>query len=347
MRSSDYRQLFLQDTPLLDVRAPVEFTQGHFPRSHNRPLLDDQQRQQIGLRYKQQGQDAAIELGWQLATDAIQTARLKAWGEFCQHHPNALLYCFRGGLRSQLSQQLLAKAGIDIPIVEGGYKAMRRFLLEQLQRACASAALIIIAGPTGSGKTKAIQAIDRAIDLEHRACHRGSVFGATAQPQPAQISFENQISVDWLKLGTQAPVFMEDEGRLIGRLALPQELQTAMAQAPMVVVQEPLEQRVEWVLQDYVDPALGGAQHAAFAAAIQASLGRIKKRLGGLRHRELAAQFEHACQGGERDKFRKPVACLLRDYYDPMYNYQLCQRRGQRLFQGPLGAVIEYCKDKK
>ena len=70
--SSDYRQLFLQDTPLLDVRAPVEFIKGAFPNATNRPILDDQQREIIGKRYKNAGQDEAIRLGLKLATDEVR-----------------------------------------------------------------------------------------------------------------------------------------------------------------------------------------------------------------------------------------------------------------------------------
>ena len=49
--ASDIERLFLEQTPLLDVRAPVEFAKGAFPAASNLPLLDDLQREQVGIRY--------------------------------------------------------------------------------------------------------------------------------------------------------------------------------------------------------------------------------------------------------------------------------------------------------
>jgi tRNA 2-selenouridine synthase SelU len=48
----DYQKIFLEDIPLLDVRAPVEFDRGAFPHSQNIPILDDPQREAIGTCYK-------------------------------------------------------------------------------------------------------------------------------------------------------------------------------------------------------------------------------------------------------------------------------------------------------
>ena len=132
---TDLRALFLSQRPLLDVRAPVEFAEGAFPHASNLPLLTDEERHQVGIRYKQQGQDAAIELGYALVDAPSKAARIAAWASWARQHPEGVLYCFRGGLRSRLTQQMLAQeAGIIVPRVAGGYKAMRRFLLETMQQ---------------------------------------------------------------------------------------------------------------------------------------------------------------------------------------------------------------------
>ena len=125
--TADYRRLFLQDTPLLDVRAPVEFARGAVPNATNLPLLDDLQREQIGIRYKNAGQEEAIRLGLELATPKIRAQRLRDWQGFSDAHPDGFIYCFRGGLRSRTTQQWLQQQGVDYPLVRGGYKAMRRF----------------------------------------------------------------------------------------------------------------------------------------------------------------------------------------------------------------------------
>ncbi|WP_299775273.1 tRNA 2-selenouridine(34) synthase MnmH [uncultured Pseudoteredinibacter sp.] len=347
----DYQKIFLSDRPMLDVRAPIEFEQGHFQHAQNKPLLDNQQRQSIGLCYKEQGQDAAIEMGWQMATEEVIEARINHWAEFTRANPEGCLYCFRGGLRSRFSQQLLQQHGIDYPIVKGGYKAMRQFLLQELKQACQEAPLIIIAGPTGSGKTKAIEQIERCIDLEAEACHRGSAFGQLLNAQqPAQISFENNISQRWLKLGRERAVLMEDEGRLIGRLNLPDYLQAAMQKAPLVQIEEPLEQRCQWVIEDYVLSPLQHISLEEFSHNLSANLYRIRKRLGGLRYQALQKEFEQACQSWSKQQeasaFYGPIEQLLRDYYDPMYKYQLQQRQGQVLFRGRCQELVDWCREQ-
>jgi tRNA 2-selenouridine synthase len=128
--SSDYAGLFLADTPLLDTRAPLEFARGAFPAARNLPLMSDEERAAVGSCYKQRGQDAAIALGQELVSGVIRDARITAWREFARAHPEGYLYCFRGGLRSQIVQQWLRDSGIDYPRVSGGYKAMRRFLID-------------------------------------------------------------------------------------------------------------------------------------------------------------------------------------------------------------------------
>ena len=113
---TDYRHIFLNDVPMMDVRAPVEFGQGAFPGVANLPLMDDGERQQVGTCYKHKGQEAAIALGHQLVSGATKRQRIEAWAQFAQTHPQGVLYCFRGGLRSQIVQQwLLNEAGIDYP----------------------------------------------------------------------------------------------------------------------------------------------------------------------------------------------------------------------------------------
>lgn len=124
---TDYRDIFLNDRPMMDTRAPVEFVKGAFPGVVNLPLMTDDERQRVGTCYKQQGQQAAIVLGHELVSGAIKAERVEQWAQFARANPDGYLYCFRGGLRSQIVQQWLHEAGLDYPRVGGGYKAMRTF----------------------------------------------------------------------------------------------------------------------------------------------------------------------------------------------------------------------------
>lgn len=355
--TQDYRALFLGDVPMMDMRAPTEFLQGAFPSARSLPLMSDDERAQVGTCYKQRGQQAAIELGHQLVSGATKQRRLAQWSEFARLHPQGYLYCFRGGLRSQTVQQWLRESGIDYPLVSGGYKSMRRFLLEELERSVAHAEFVLISGKTGTGKTRVINQLSRSIDLEGLANHRGSSFGQLPEPQPRQIDFENTLSIALMQLLAQGErrIYLEDEGRLIGRLYLPEVLREKMGHAPMLAVEQTLEQRVDVVIEDYVldlgrrYAALHGEDGAQqHSEKLQQDLLRIRKRLGGERHQEISAlmaeAFQRQWQDGDLSLHREWVAFLLENYYDPMYDYQLSQREGQQLFHGDRDAVVAFAR---
>ena len=160
---SDYTRLFLEDTPLLDVRAPVEFEAGAFPTAHNLPLLTDEERHLIGIRYKEAGQEAAVELGRELVNGLPRKERTERWAQFVEKHPQGVLYCFRGGMRSRITQEwIYAATGIAYPRIKGGYKALRNFLLEQIELSVSQLQPLVIGGRTGAGKTILIK---RVFDL--------------------------------------------------------------------------------------------------------------------------------------------------------------------------------------
>jgi tRNA 2-selenouridine synthase len=192
---TDYRDIFLNDRPMMDARAPVEFLKGSFPGVVNLPLMNDHERQRVGTCYKQHGQQAAVELGHQLVSGAIKTERVQAWADFARAHPDGLLYCFRGGLRSQIVQQWLKdEAGIDYPRVGGGYKAMRTFLLDTMDQAVAQCDFVLLGGMTGTGKTEVLTQLNNGLDLEGYANHRGSSFGKSAPAASSSSCWKTRVA---------------------------------------------------------------------------------------------------------------------------------------------------------
>ncbi|HEY8331392.1 MAG TPA: tRNA 2-selenouridine(34) synthase MnmH [Pseudomonas sp.] len=359
--SAHYRDIFLHDLPLMDVRAPVEYTKGAFPHTVNLPLMNDLERQKVGTSYKQHGQDAAIELGHQLVRGQLKAERIEAWAAFARANPDGYLYCFRGGLRSQITQQWLKEeAGIDYPRVIGGYKALRNFLIDTTEAAVAECDFVIVGGMTGTGKTEVLAQLDNAVDLERHANHRGSSFGKHATPQPGQIDFENLLAIDLLKkraAGMQQFV-LEDESRLIGICSLPLPLHHGMQQYPLVWLEDSLEGRIERILGDYVIDlsaefiALHGEEQGfvAFAERLQQSLKNIVKRLGGERYQRLAAIMDEALveqqRSGAVDLHRGWIEGLLGEYYDPMYAYQRESKAARIEFSGDQQAVVEYLRQR-
>lgn len=236
----DLAGLVLAARALMDVRAPLEFQEGAFPQTTNLPLMNDAERAAIGKRYKEAGQDQAIQLGLNLVTGEQKATRIKAWQQFALAHPDGALYCFRGGLRSRISQQwLYTETGIAYPRLAGGYKALRRYLLDELVSLPTRYQAYVLSGRTGCGKTRFLNTLQQAIDLEGLARHRGSAFGAQLTPQPSQIDFENALSMKLLQQlakGYKQLIF-EDESRSIGSIHLPDSLFFSLRAAPIVLLE--------------------------------------------------------------------------------------------------------------
>ncbi|KAA0959642.1 tRNA 2-selenouridine(34) synthase MnmH [Pseudomonas sp. ANT_H12B] len=355
---TDYRDIFLNDRPMMDTRAPVEFSKGSFPSVVNLPLMNDSEREQIGTCYKQHGQQAAIALGQRLVCGDVKDQRIRAWSEFARANPDGYLYCFRGGLRSQIVQQWLKdEAGIDYPRVGGGYKAMRTFLLDTVDQAVAQCDFVLLGGMTGTGKTEILTQLSNGLDLEGHANHRGSSFGKRATGQPTNIDFENCLAVDVLKKRAQGieQFVLEDESRMVGSCALPLPLYKGMQGFSMVWLEDSVEGRVERILQDYVINlhaefvAVYGEQgFMLYSERLISSLNNIYRRLGGERHQRMFLQMESALQeqarSGSVELFRDWIEVLLREYYDPMYAFQR-ENKGARIeFAGEQGAVLEYLR---
>lgn len=360
--SANLREIFLNDAPLMDVRAPVEFDKGAFTQSLNLPLMNDNERQRVGTCYKQEGQQAAIELGRRLVAGDIKQARIQAWAAFANANPHGYLYCFRGGLRSQITQQWLKEeAGIVYPRVLGGYKAMRSYLLEVTEQAVEQCDFVLLGGMTGTGKTEALVQLGNALDLEGHANHRGSSFGKHATGQPAQIHFENTLAVDILKrraAGVEQFV-LEDEGRAIGSRAVPLSLFRRMQAAPLVWLEDSVDNRVQRILKDYVVDlcaefvALHGPELGTplFADRLRQSLASIIKRLGGERYQRLSAALEGALQeqlrSGDVSAHCEWISGLLNEYYDPMYAYQRDSKQPRIEFAGEQAAVVAYLQHRR
>ncbi|MFT6986386.1 MAG: tRNA 2-selenouridine synthase [Psychromonas sp.] len=348
-----YRELFLSKTPFIDVRAPVEFAQGAFPGSCNLPLMTDSERAQVGTCYKKSGQEAAVLLGHQLVASDIKN-RVSAWAEFKKANPSAWLYCFRGGMRSRLSAQFLKDIGVDINIVPGGYKALRRFLIEQIAQA-STQKLTIIGGNTGCGKTLLIKELRNGLDLEGRANHRGSSFGKQVSAQPRQISYENQLAVDIINLSQQSSsLVIEDESKAIGRLYVPLPLYAGMQQASMVVVDDPLAIREQRLCDEYCTlmseqftQTLGAELGwKAYQEHLEHGLYGIRKRLGAEKFKALSSVLDAALKqqlsSGSSEGHLNWIAPILRDYYDPMYQYQLSKKADRIKFSGTFDEVKEW-----
>lgn len=355
--SADFRSIVLHETPLLDVRAPVEFENGAFPNATNLPILDDEERRLIGIKYKNEGNAAAVKLGEELIGKLGKEERVAKWKEYLTQNPNALLYCFRGGQRSGISQAWLDEAGVNITRLKGGYKAFRNFLLEQTQEISANANTLILGGRTGSGKTLLLSKIKNAIDLEGLANHRGSSFGHFISAQPAQINFENNLAYELIRFDAKNHnnLVIEHESHNIGRAFIPKPIYENFMQGQLVILETPLERRIEITYEEYVISAINNYTKTfgedgleKWANDVNAGLDRIKKRLGGESHLEFNNMFgeafgKHFEEDGA-ELYKKWIEKLLTDYYDPMYDYQLRKTSIPVIFRGDSEEVLNFIR---
>jgi tRNA 2-selenouridine synthase len=346
-----FKELFCNNIPMLDLRAPIEFTKGAFPKTTNIPLLTDDERKLVGTCYKQQGQEKAIELGHQIVQGETKSQRLQAWKNFVLENPKAYLYCFRGGMRSHLVQQWLQQEGIDIPLIEGGYKALRSYLIDVFELPLN---LMLISGQTGVGKTDLLQKIKYSIDLEGLANHRGSAFGKCVTNQPSQIDFENNLAIDILKQqDSNHPIILEDEGRYIGSVNLPPSFVQNMQNSSVLILTCPQEERVHRIYQDYVvslksafiaiDSKEGSEN---FDNYLTCALQKIQKRLGGSLFKQIDNTMQLGLKHESEEHHKKWITELLKDYYDPMYKYQLEKKSEKVIFKGDKDGLQEFINDK-
>lgn len=341
---TDFRAILHAGTPIIDVRAPVEFHQGAVPTALNLPLMNDEERAAVGTCYKRHGADAALKLGHTLVAGDKRQQRIAAWAEAIRRQPEAYLCCARGGQRSHITQQWLRESGMDLPLIVGGYKALRQTALtvtaEFVERP-----IVLVGGCTGNGKTQLVQAHASGVDLEGLAHHRGSSFGRTLQPQLSQASFENALAVEFLQKDASRWV-LEDEGHMIGANHLPECLRNRMAQSPIAVVEDPFEVRLERLREEYFTrmhhdflQAFGEEKGwQEYSDYLHHGLFAIRRRLGLQRFAELTASLDESLiqqqRSGSTEAHFSWLSPLLAEYYDPMYRYQLGKKAGMIVFRG-------------
>lgn len=256
----------------IDARSESEFLKGHLPGAVNVPLLNNEERKEIGTVYKKQGRSAAVKLG--LALVGPKMAELYSTYEALSKEKPLLFYCWRGGLRSLISSTLFQWSGQKVYRLNGGYKSYRNWAQEQFQKPFK---YVVLSGATGSGKTEILHMLSnegvQMIDLEGLANHKGSAFGGLGKPaQPSTEAFENLLAEELSKLSIDKPVVFENESRLIGTCFLPQPIWDGIQSGPIVQLEVPFETRLERLSHEY-----GGFSNDLLMEKIHA----ISKKLGG------------------------------------------------------------------
>lgn len=295
---------------IIDVRSPSEYAEDHIPGALNCPVLDDGERALVGTTYKQVSSFDAKVMGAALVSRNIAKHIEQC---FAQKKRNwrPLVYCWRGGNRSEAMTHVLQKVGWSARALDGGYRAYRRAVLAELAELPQRFRYVVACGPTGSGKSRVLKAMAQAggqvLDLEELAAHRGSVLGdLPGQPQPTQKYFDSLLWDTLRRFNPKRPVFVEAESKRIGLVQAPESLISQMWQSDCVLIDTPLASRVELLKNEY--------PHFAEDFAV---LSKQLKRLTALHGRERIESWLTLAQG---DEWNTLVTRLLVEHYDPAYN---------------------------
>ena len=331
---------------ILDVRSPSEFAAGSLPSAINLPILSDEERAAVGLKYRTHGRAAAIALGESLVCGQSKAQRIADWVHLVECYPQTVICCARGGMRSEYAQRWLAEVDLTLGRVEGGYKALRSACLQVVECAPAELRPIILGGRTGSGKTNLLREYASRIDLEGLANHRGSAFGALNKPQPSQASMENALACELTRFRPGQTLLLEDESRAIGSRSLPMPLFQAMSEAPIAVIDLDRETRARRIYTEYVEEASNTLPQGELHKDYRQALERIRKRLGDLNYRKITTQLDDAFKTRTQDAHLVWITSLLTDYYDPMYDYAMKRKAMRIAMRGSPQEVRKWLDDR-
>ncbi|MCC6600373.1 MAG: tRNA 2-selenouridine(34) synthase MnmH [Crocinitomicaceae bacterium] len=287
---------------LLDVRSPAEFEAGHIPCAVNLPLLDNEERHQVGSTYKQEGKNSAVLKGFELTGKKFAGYISKAL--LLSKEKKVFLYCWRGGMRSEIMAWLLSTAGMNVTVLHNGYKAFRHKCLQTFE---IKYNFFVLTGLTGSGKTEVLHELKQlnqpVVDIEYLASHKGSSFGKLGlPPQPTQEQFENILAIELLCFISSERIWIEDESRFIGKLRIPDAIFNLMRSAPSVMISRTADARADRILKEY-----GSFENEQLEQCTRA----ITKRMGG---DQVKIALE-ALLCGDKKKWVK----ILLNYYDKTY----------------------------
>jgi tRNA 2-selenouridine synthase len=293
--------------PIFDVRSEGEYKHAHIPGAISLPLFNNEERAVVGTAYKKEGKQKAIKLG--LDYFSVKMRRMIEEVEHhTKKHPNKkiIVHCWRGGMRSAGVAWLLDLYGFEVYTIVGGYKAFRKWTLEQFEK---EYKFYVLGGYTGSSKTELLKLLgenkQHVIDLEGLAHHKGSAFGSLGQlPQPSQEMFENKIALALYENAKQNinPIWVEDESQRIGGINIPNALWNTIRKSPLYFMDIPFEERLHFILKNY-----GVFDKEQLVNAIM----RIQKRFGPL---ETKTAINFILEGDIKNAFN-----LLLKYYDKQY----------------------------
>lgn len=290
------------DAIIVDTRSPAEFEHDHIPGAVNIPIFENNERHEIGKLYKADHQKA-FDLGLE-----YYSKKLPNLCNDIRKLPKkpVVVYCWRGGMRSKAITQMVDLMGYEAYQLEGGYKAYRAYVREKLYNYKPNFRFIVLWGNTGTAKTRILQNLQPAIDLEGLAQHRSSLFGAVGLKPRSQKCFESLLFSELEKNRNEKYVFVEGESQKIGDALIPNKLYESIKKGIHVRVNASMESRVRVTVDEYFK--------VDWKEDIKAVIKKLRQKLGGEKTDKLLQEMDN-------NEFSSVAETLLKDYYDPLYEH--------------------------
>ena len=304
---------------IIDVRAPSEFANDHIIGAINCPVLNNNERDEVGYLYKNVSGFKARVIGSSMTARNIASHIENNFSQF-DGGWRPLVYCWRGGQRSRSMSIVLREVGWRVAVLEGGHKRYRKDVIKMLPETVKKLKVVLVSGQTGSGKTQLLSEISslggQVLDLENIANHRGSLLGGFPEnSQPSQKFFESLLLNQLTKYNEKEIVFIESESSKIGQLHIPSGLWNAMASASYVELNAPAKARAQFLVSDYADLKKDKSRFKTFFS-------RASLRVGSKKIKQWLSLLEE-------EKWSDLALSLIDDYYDPAYILNRSQKRNR------------------
>lgn len=325
MESITYLETLAKDSLIyVDVRSPQEFAESTIPGAVNIPVFDNEERDELGTVYAQESQMQARILGMELLAPKLPRL-VKEIKALTKEYKYVVLFCARGGLRSESIGVITELVGVKLYKLDGGYKAYRNFILNQLEDYELQSKLLVVHGNTGVGKTDLLYSLQEEevpiIDLEGLANHRGSAFGSIGLGEPTnQKQFDSLLWNRLEELSGAEVIAVEAESNRIGMSVLPDFFLQAMDEGLHVLLESSLDARVDRIYEEYATSY--EKKPDAFIDRCLESLTAIKKHIIKKIGKQGYKKLIRLSKAGE---LKKTIKILLTEYYDPLYEYSQCQ----------------------
>lgn len=298
----------LEDKVLVDIRSPSEYEEFHIPGAINIPLFEDEEKRLIGIVYRSEGVEKAKSLGYEIAGSKLEVL-LSRFKDLKERHKHVIVYCWRGGLRSQELCKFLQSMGIEVLRLSGGYRAYREFILNDMKRLLEGKKFLVLTGKTGVGKTKLLRKLKEegypVIDLEGLANDRGSAFGKVGiRKKVSQKIFDALLYNSLLDIKADL-IFTEDESRVIGNIHIPEAFWKKKEEGIYVEIESFIEKRVKNLIEEYTS-------FESWQEELKKSLAKIRKYLG-------EEKYSVSLELLEKGHTEELAEFLIREYYDKTY----------------------------